>query len=38
MKLKILLLYRYISKRGNNILLLKEQHIDRIIRRAQLLR
>ena len=38
MKLKILSLYRYISKRGNNILLLKEQHINRIIRRTQLLR
>ena len=38
MKLKILSLYRYISKRGNNILLLKEQHINRIIRRTHLLR
>ena len=34
MKLKILSLYRYIFKRANNFLLLKEQHIDRIIRRA----
>ena len=38
MKLKILSLYRYISKRGNNILLLEEQHINRIIRRTHLLR
>lgn len=38
MKLKILSLYRYIFKRANNFLLLKEQHINRIIRRTHLLR